>query len=340
MKAPCNTTKKGEQQMTWMSRRSMVAGGLCLMAPQVRASSDWPSRPIRIIVPFAAGGPTDFVARLVAKPLGDALGQQMVIENRPGASGNLGAQGVADADPDGYTLLHTTIATQALNPLLLPASRLRPLKDFAPVGTTAALPNVLVVKPGKHDVKTVRELAELGARMPRGLTFGTFGHGTSPHILSLLFQKKAGFEAVPVAYRGSAPALTDILSGQLDFLFDNITTSAEQIRAGAVRGLAVTSATRSSVLPDIPTMKEAGFEGFDLNFGFSLMAPAATPAAIMTRLQDAFDPIASGAAYAEQLRARGADALIVPRANLQGFLERATEGWLDVARQIGLGPAS
>ncbi|MCZ0732979.1 Bug family tripartite tricarboxylate transporter substrate binding protein [Phreatobacter sp. AB_2022a] len=326
--------------MTWMSRRSMVAGGLCLMAPRVQASSDWPTRPIRIIVPFAAGGPTDFVARLVAKPLGDALGQQMVIENRPGASGNLGAQGVADADPDGYTLLHTTIATQALNPLLLPASRLRPLKDFTPVGTTAALPNVLVVKPGKHDVKTVRELAGLGARMPRGLTFGTFGHGTSPHILSLLFQKKAGFEAVPVAYRGSAPALTDILSGQLDFLFDNITTSAEQIRAGAVRGLAVTSATRSSVLPDIPTMKEAGFEGFDLNFGFSLMAPVATPAAIMTRLQDAFDPIASGPAYADQLRARGADALIVPRANLQGFLERATEGWLDVARQIGLGPAS
>lgn len=326
--------------MTRMTRRSVVAGGLCLLATRAGASTDWPNRPIRIIVPFAPGGPTDFVARLVAKPLSDALGQQVLIENRPGASGNLGAQGVADADPDGYTLLHTTIATQALNPVLMPASRLRPLTDFAPVGTTAALPNVLVVQPKKHDIKTVGELAELARKMPRGLTFGTFGHGTSPHILSLLFQKKAGFEAVPVAYRGSAPAMTDILSGQLDFLFDNITTSAEQIHAGTVRGLAVTSATRSSVLPDIPTMKEAGFDGFDLNFGFSLMAPVKMPAALLTRLQDAFDPIASGASYAAALKARGAEPLVVPRAELPRFLERATETWLNVARQIDLGPAA
>jgi tripartite-type tricarboxylate transporter receptor subunit TctC len=326
--------------MTKITRRSVVAGALSLMATRVRASTDWPTRTIRIVVPFAAGGPTDFVARLVAKPLSDSLGQQVLIENRPGASGELGAQGVADAEPDGYTLLHTTIATQALNPILLPASRLRPLKDFAPVGTTAALPNVLVVQPKKHDIKTVRELAELARKTPRGLSFGTFGHGTSPHILSLLFQKKAGFEAVPVAYRGSAPAFTDILTGQLDFLFDNITTSAEQIRAGAVRGLAVTSASRSSVLPDIPTMKEAGFDGFDLNFGFSLMAPVRTPAAVMARLQDAFDPVASGASYADALRARGAEPFVVPRAELQGFLERATDTWISVARQIDLGPAT
>lgn len=324
-----------------ITRRSVVAGALSMMAAtRVQASTDWPTRPIKIVVPFAAGGPTDFVARLVAKPLSESLGQQVLVENRPGASGDIGAQAVADAEPDGYTLLHTTIATQALNPILLPASRLRPLRDFAPVGTTAALPNVLVVQPKKHDIKTVQELAELGRKTPRGLSFGTFGHGTSPHILSLLFQKKAGFEAVPVAYRGSAPALTDILNGQLDFLFDNITTSSEQIRAGAVRGLAVTSATRSSALPDIPTMKEAGFEGFDLSFGFSLMAPVRTPAEIMKRLQDAFDPVASGASYAEALRLRGAEPFVVPRAELKGFLERATDTWTGVARQIDLGPAS
>lgn len=326
--------------MTRITRRTVVAGALSMMATRVRASTDWPTRPIKIVVPFAAGGPTDFVARLVAKPLSESLGQQVLIENRPGASGDIGAQAVADAEPDGYTLLHTTIATQALNPILLPASRLRPLRDLTPVGTTAALPNVLVVQPKKHDIKTVQELAELGRKTPRGLSFGTFGHGTSPHILSLLFQKKAGFEAVPIAYRGSAPALTDLLTGQLDFLFDNITTSSEQIRAGAVRGLAVTSATRSSALPDIPTMKEAGFEGFDLSFGFSLMAPVRTPAEIMTRLQGAFDPVASGAGYAEALRARGAEPFVVPRAELKGFLERATETWTSVARQIDLGPAS
>ncbi|QCI68382.1 tripartite tricarboxylate transporter substrate binding protein [Phreatobacter stygius] len=326
--------------MTGISRRGVVAGGLSLMATRARASADWPTRPIKIVVPFAPGGPTDFVARLVARALSEPLGQQVFVENRAGATGNIGAQAVADADPDGYTLLHTTIATQALNPILMPASRLRPLNDFVPVGTTAALPNVLVVQPKKHDIKTVQELAELGRRQPRGLSFGTFGHGTSPHILSLLFQKKAAFEAVPVAYRGSAPALTDILSGQLDFLFDNITTSAEQIRAGTIRGLAVTSASRSSVLPEIPTMKEAGFDGFDLDFGFSLMAPAKIPADVLARLQDAFDPIASGADYADALRLRGADALVVPRAELPRFLERATDTWMNVARQIGLGPAT
>jgi len=292
------------------------------------------------VVPFAAGGPTDFVARLFAKPLGEALGQQFLIENRPGASGNIGAQAVADAEPDGYTLLHTTIATQALNPILMPSSRLRPLKDFLQVGTTAALPNVLIVPPGKHNITSVRELVELGRTTPKGLTYGIFGHGTSPHILTLLLQKKADFQAVPVAYRGSAPALTDMLTAQLDFLFDNITTSAEQIRAGAVRGLAVTSASRSSVLPNIPTMQEAGYPGFDLDFGFSLMAPAQTPPAVLERLQSAFELITSGAVFAEALRARGAEPLVIPRAKLTQFVERATENWIDVARQIDLGPAT
>jgi len=326
--------------MTRITRRAAIAGGLSLLATRVRASADWPARPVRIVVPFAAGGPTDFVARLFAKPLGDALGQQFLIENRPGASGNVGAQGVADGEADGYTLLHTTIATQALNPILMPSSRLRPLKDFVQIGTTAALPNVLIVQPKKHNITTVRELVDLGRKAPKGLSYGIFGHGTSPHILTLLFQKKANFDAVPVSYRGSSLAFTDILSGQIDFLFDNITTSAEQIRAGAVRGLAVTSATRSSVLPDIPTMQEAGFPGFDLDFGFSLMAPAATPPAVVERLQTAFEAVANSAAYAEALRARGAEPLIVPRAKLVAFMERATASWTGVASQINLGPAT
>lgn len=323
-----------------LTRRAALLGVPSLIAMRARANTGWPLRPVRIVVPFAAGGPTDFVARLLAEPLSAALGQQVVIENRTGASGNLGAQSVADGEPDGYTLVHTTIATQALNPILIPSSRLRPLRDFVPIGTTASLPNVLVVQPRKLDVSSVREFVEFGLKSQKRLSFGTFGHGTSPHILSLLLQKKAGFGAVAVAYRGSSPALTDLLAGEIDFLFDNITTSAEQIRAGNVRGLAITSGTRSSVLPDIPTMQEAGFPGFDLSFGFSLMAPAQVPDAVRERLQSAFEGVVKSRAYADALRARGADTLLVPTADLPAFMEKATENWTDVAREIGLGPAT
>ena len=326
--------------MIKLTRRAAVIGASSLLAGRALASSGWPGRPVKIVVPFAAGGPTDFVARVLAEPFAAALGQQVFIENRTGASGNLGAQAVADAEPDGYTLLHTTIATQALNPILIPASRLRPLRDLVAIGTTAALPNVLVVQPKKLDAHTVRDLVELGRKAPKSLSFGTFGHGTSPHILSLLLQKTAGFEAVAVAYRGSAPALTDLIAAQLDFLFDNITTSAEQIRAGNVRGLAVTSSLRSSVLPEIPTMQEAGFSGFDLNFGFSLMAPAQTPDPVREKLQSAFESVVKEPSYSEALRARGADPFRVSRDDLPAFMERATQGWADVARQIGLGPAT
>jgi tripartite-type tricarboxylate transporter receptor subunit TctC len=323
-----------------LTRREAIAGASSLFATRVLAAADWPSRLIKIVVPFAAGGPTDFVARLLAEPLGTAVGQQVIIENRPGASGNLGAQAVADAEPDGYTLLHTTVATQALNPILMPSSKLRPLKDLVAVGTTAALPNVLVVQPKKIDASSVQQLVELGKMAPKSLNYGTFGHGTSPHILSLLLQRKAGFEAVAVAYRGSAPALTDLISGQIDYLFDNVTTSAEQIKAGIVRGLAITSASRSPVLPDLPTMKEAGFDGFDLNFGFSLMAPVRTPPAILTKLRSAFDTAVKTTSYANELRARGAEPLLVAQADLAGFVERETERWVQVAQQISLNPSN
>lgn len=318
-----------------LTRRAALLGTASTFA-LARITSARASDTIKIVVPFAAGGPTDFVARLFAEPLSAALGQQIVIENRAGASGNLGAQAVADAAADGSTLLHTTIASQALNPILFPTSRLKPLKDFVAVGTTAALPNVLVVQPKKLDVSTVAQLVEAGKRSPGGLTYGMFGHGTSPHILSLLLQKKAGFQATPVSYRGSPLALTDLVSGQIDFLFDNITTSAEQVKTGTVRGLAVTSAARSSVLPDVPTLKEAGLDGFDLNFGFSLMAPRGTPMPILTRLRDAFDAVAKSTAYVDGLRLRGADPLVVPQPELETFMQRETDRWIDVAQQISL----
>ena len=194
-----------------------------ICAPAMAQS--WPSKPITIVVPFAAGGPTDVIARLLAEPLGKELGQPVLISNRAGASGTIGVQGVKDSAPDGYTLVHTTIAAQAQNPILYPDWKVSPQKDFAIVGTTATLPNVLVVSP-KLGVATLADLVALGKSKSDGLTYATFGVGTSPHILGMLLQKSTGIKSVAIPYKGSAPALVDVMAGQVDFSFDNITTSA------------------------------------------------------------------------------------------------------------------
>jgi tripartite-type tricarboxylate transporter receptor subunit TctC len=316
-------------------RRRLLIGAAAALAARGAHAAQWPTRPVTVVVPFAPGGPTDFIARLLAVSFGKALGQSIVVSNRPGASGNIGAQAVADGDPDGYTLLHTTIASQSLNPILYPDSRLRPLRDLAPIGTTASLPNVLVV-PKAMDVKSVADLVALAKKKPGGLNYATFGPGTSPDILSTLFQKLAGFQGTPVPYKGSSLALTDVISGQVDFLFDNITTCAPQVRAGAVKGLAISSTTRSATLPEIPTMKEVGYPGFDLNFGFSLMAPAGTPAPVIEQLQTAFEQAVADAEYTKGLVARGAEPLVVKRADLAKYLGDAVQRCTAIAKEIGV----
>jgi len=316
-------------------RRRFLIGVAATLPAGSAFSAQWPIRPITVVVPFAPGGPTDFIARLLSIPYSKSLGQSIVVSNRPGASGNIGAQTVADGEADGYTLLHTTIASQALNPILYPESRLRAQRDFAPVGTTASLPNVLVV-PKTMDVKSVADLVALAKTKPGGLNYATFGPGTSPDILSTLFQKLAGFNASPVPYKGSALALTDVIAGRVDFLFDNITTCAPQIKGGTVKGLAISSTTRSAALPEIPTMKEAGYSGFDLNFGFSLMAPIATPQPILERLQAAFEQAAADPEYTKGLIARGAEPLVVRRADLVQYLGDAGQRWTAIAKEIGV----
>jgi len=321
-----------------VTRRSLLIGATASAVGSCAYAQTWPARPVRIIVPFPAGGPTDFVIRLLTTSLAATLGQPVVVENRPGASGNTGNQVVVDGPADGYTLVHNTVGVQALNPLMYPGARFHPQKDLVGIATTATMPNVLVVNPAKLPVKSLRELIELGRQQPNKLSCANFGSGTSAHIYGSLLQKVGGFQATDVPYKGSALALNDVIAGHVDFLFDNMTTCLSHVNAGTLKALAITSSTRSSLLPDVPTMAQAGLPAFDLKFWFALFASSRTPAAIVERLQATVGQAMADPAYAAALRARGAEPLVTPPTELAAFLKADSERWANTAKQIGVKP--
>lgn len=323
-----------------MKRRTVVGAAAALAAANCLPAlgSAWPSKPVKIVVPFAAGGPTDFIARMMATSLSEALGQPVIVENRPGASGNLGAQFVADSQPDGYTLLHSTVAMQAVNPLMYRNTRFEYGRDLVALGVTGAMPNVLVVQPTKLQVDSVSALVKRAREKADALTYATFGNGTSPHIYGALLQKLGGFSAIAIPYKGSAPAITDVIAGQVDFLFDSMTTCVGQVQAGTLRGLAITASRRSSLLPDVPTLSEAGFPSFDLKFWFSLQAPAGTPAPVVERLRVAVAKVAASRSYQEQLAARGAESLAVAASGAVDFIAKDSQKWTEIAKTLEVKP--
>ena len=322
-----------------ITRRGLLVAGLAMPAIRSAGAQEWPAgRTLRVIVGYPAGGPTDLVARLVAEGLREAIGSPVIVENRGGARGSIGASVAARAEPDGTTLWLGPVQTQVLNPLLMRNITYDPLKDFVGIGTVAALPNVLVVNPSTLNVSSVQELIARGKRKPNELTYGTYGPGSSPHMFAVVLQKIGGFEALQVPYQGSAPASNALLSGEISFLFDNITTAAAQAQGGKVRALAVTSRTRSPALPDVPTMAEAGLAGFDLNFWFALYAPARLPQPILTRLRTALDRVVASPEFVRQLEARGAVPFVTPAADLQGFFEAEARNWGALVRDAGLQP--
>ncbi|MEJ0072061.1 MAG: tripartite tricarboxylate transporter substrate binding protein [Pseudomonadota bacterium] len=251
-----------------------------------QAADAWPARAIRWIVPYVPGGGTDITARVLVPKLSEGLGQQVVIDNRPGAGSNLGTELVANAPPDGYTILFATVANSINDSLYqnLPFSIER---DLAPVSLLTSLPNVLEVTLGLP-VHSVGELIQYGRAHPEALNFGSGGSGTSVHLSGELFKVMTGISMVHVPYRGAAAALNDVMGGQVQLMFDNLPGSIEQIRGGRVRALAVTSAMRAPALPDLPTIAEAGVPGYEASSWFGVMAPAKTPPAIVARLNREF----------------------------------------------------
>lgn len=265
-------------------RRSLLALPFAAAPLGAVRAQTYPSRPVTIIVPFVAGGTTDIMARLMADRLGAVLGQRFVVENRPGAGGNPGSAAVARAEPDGLTLLMGTVGTHAINASLYAKMPFDPVRDFAPVAFVSGVPNAMIVNPERTPVRTPAEFVEFARTKPGGANMASSGLGTSIHLSGEMFQQRTGLKMTHVPYRGSAPALTDMLSGQVDVMFDNLPSCLGFIQGGQLRALAVTSAARSAALPDVPTLAESGFPDFDASSWFGLFAPRGTPEAITARL--------------------------------------------------------
>jgi tripartite-type tricarboxylate transporter receptor subunit TctC len=250
------------------------------------AAQTYPSKPIRLVVPFTPAGAVDISARAIANEMSKILPRPVTIENKPGAGGNLGAAEVAHAAPDGYTLLMTTSGIQAINPGLYAKMPIDPNKDLVPVAPLVSLSNVLVVNPSVP-VRSVKEVIALAKKEPGKLTYASSGAGTSIHMSGAMFTQLTGTDIVHIPYKGSAPAVTDLLAGQVNMMFDNIPSSLPHIKAGKLRALATTGAKRDPALPDLPTIAEAGVAGYESGVWFGIAAPAATPRDIIAKLNAA-----------------------------------------------------
>jgi len=272
-----------------INRRTLIhaiAAAVALAAAPAIAqapASNWPNKPIRYIVPFAPGGTTDILARTIGERLGAALGQPIVVDNKPGQGGSIGAAELARAAPDGYTIGGGTISSHAINATLYDKLTYDPVTSFAPITLYATQPNVLLVHPSVP-AKNVREFIDLVKANPEKYSFGSAGNGTSQHISGELFKTMAGVKMQHIPYRGSGQMMPELLAGTVPVAFDNIATAVQHVNAGKLRALAVTSATRSIVSPDVPTMAEAGLAGYDISSWQAVFAPAGTPPAIVDRL--------------------------------------------------------
>ncbi len=329
-----------------ITRRELLAAGTALLsgaaAPLAAlAQAGWPARPVRIVVPFAAGGTTDILARALAPELQRAFGQPVVVDNKPGAGGNNGAAEVAKAPPDGTTLLMGTVGTNAINPALYPKMPYDHIKDFAPVSLVAGVPNVLVVSPAaaqKYGIGSVADLVQALKANPGRLNMASSGNGTSIHLAGELFKAMTGTFMVHIPYRGSGPALIDLIGGTMDVMFDNLPSALPQIKAGKLKALAVTSATRSAALPDLPTVAEAGgpaLKGYEASSWFGLLAPAGTPADIVGRLQQETARALGAPALKERLLAQGAIPSGNTPAEFAKLIDAETRKWAQVVKASG-----
>jgi len=294
----------------------------------------YPTKPIRLIIPFAVGGSTDNLGRVLAARLSEKLGQQVVADNRPGAGGNIGTDLVAKAPADGYTLLFATEGTLGINPSLYKKLPFDPEKDFTPIAQFASVPNILVVNP-KVQAKTVQELAAYAKSKPASLNMGSAGNGTTNHLSGELFQSMTGTSFTHVPYKGSGPAMADLLADQIQLMFDNLPGSLPHVKAGSLRALAVTSAKRSPLLPDVPTMAEAGVPGYDVEVWFGVAAPKGLPAQALATLSKAITEISQEPATIEKILNIGATPLTSTPAEFGSRIQEARLKWAPIVAHSG-----
>src|SRR5712691_11696146 len=311
----------------------LAAAAACALLSGAFAQQ-YPTGPIRLIVTFAAGGSSDVLARSVAKAMSEGLKQQVVVENRPGAGGNIGAMAVARADADGYTALFGTNGTLAIGPALYKNLQYDPVHDLAPVGMLHQLPNVLLVHPSVP-ATNLRELIDYARRKPGELTFASAGVGSASHLAGELLKAAANIDILHVPYKGGGAALPDLLSGRVSMMIETIPNALPAVRSGMLRALGVTTPARSSAAPDLPTLAEAGLPNFDVSSWTGLFVPAGTPRAIVERLNAETIRIARDPAYLEQLKTMGTDvASSMPEA-LGAFMVKDIANWAVAVQRSG-----
>ncbi|MBP6894348.1 MAG: tripartite tricarboxylate transporter substrate binding protein [Pseudacidovorax sp.] len=311
------------------------AGGIA------QAQDTWPTKTVRIVVPFAPGGTTDILARAVAPELSKAFGQQFIVDNRAGAGGNVGAEIVARSAPDGYTLLMGTVGTHGINRALYPKLPYDPIKDFVPITLVASVPNVMEMNADKarqYGIQNVQDFIRYARAHPGQLNMASSGSGTSIHLAGELFKSMTGTFMTHIPYKGSGPALLDMVAGNADVMFDNLPSSMQQIKAGKLKALAVTSSQRSAALPDVPTVEEAGgpsLKGYEASSWFGLLAPAGTSPEIVQRIQQEVAKSLATAAVKEKMLAQGA----IPGGNTPAafaqHIEREHVKWAQVVKASG-----
>jgi tripartite-type tricarboxylate transporter receptor subunit TctC len=310
-----------------------------LVAVPVGAQSPWPNKPVKIVVPFAPGGTTDILARAVAPELAKAFGQSFVIENRGGAGGNIGAEQVAKAPPDGYTLLMGTVGTHGINKSLYAKLAYDPQKDFSPVTLVAGVPNVMVMNTERArqlSINSVPDFIQYARGHPAALNMASSGNGTSIHLAGELFKSMTGVFMTHIPYTGSAPALLGLVSGQVDVMFDNLPSAMALIKSGRLKAFAVTSAQRSAAVPDLPTVEDAGqLKGFEASSWFGLLAPAGTPPEVVSRLQQEIAKALNSPAMKDKLLAQGA----IPSGNtpqeFAALIDAEIKKWAAVVKASG-----
>lgn len=319
-----------ETQMR-INRRDALLFALVSSASGMGFAQAYPSKPLRLVVPFPPGGPTDLIGRLLGQRLGDALGQPVVVDNRPGAGGTVGAEAVAKAPADGYTLLYGSTSTLAISPSIYKSLSYDPVKAFAPVALVSIGQQVLVANP-QLQVNSLKDLVEYARNHPGKLSYSSAGNGTPGHLGAELLKKLTGITAVHVPYRGGAPALNGVIAGEVDFTVDVVPTAVQFVRTEKLKALAVLSRRRSEQLPEVPTVQEAGFSVVEADFWSGLVAPAGTPREVVARLNTEVRKITASPAFKAQLAASGAQAQDISAEQFGTFIAGEMTKWAGITQ--------
>ena len=314
---------------------AMLAGWVAFPAHQAlaQAADAYPNKPIRMVVPYPPGGPTDLTARVVAAEMNQVLGQTIVVDNKPGASGMIGAESVAKADPDGYTFL-ANASLHVINPAIYPDMRFDAVKDFVPITQLARVPLVLVV-PTNSPIKSIKDLVDYAKQHPDKLNFASAGNASAQQLAGESFKIFAGINMQHVPYKGSAPALADLVGGQVQLMFDSMPSAIPFIKSGKLRPIAVTTSTRAKALPDLPTIAESGYPGFDISTWYGFWAPKGTPPAIVAKLSDAAAKVLKQDGVISKYESMGAEPIGSSPAEFAKFNETEAAKWLDIVKKSG-----